>query len=308
MFEKLKNLFFRQTPAPTSNAETANPAKEPFPQMPNNPGQGIKLALKLQDANGNESEEEAVLADILQQKLSENGWQTENLDGGWLYQADTGYYLLPLILDVAVNEDGYIQTATTLQINHPELFPNGIFEFQYTFGRCDTLTEALLSGFDIWLKTDWETLSDAAHPHQAQHLHLALDDQDSGLKRLVLMGSVGFYPPVPETDTPSPPTTDQTGEAHDEFCECCLFTQSLSAFAPLIQSSDNYAIRIFVSRNADGLIEADCRVNGEDWQEATEALCNYAKTWTGEHTTFRKQYIIIRNQPDNWRSQSSSAA
>lgn len=298
MFEKLKNLFrHKHIPSVEVNVE------EPFTKMPNNPGQGVKLSLKLQTENGDEHEEEAILANLLQQKLSEGGWQTECLNGGWLYQADTGYYLLPLILDVAVNEEGYIQTATTLQINHTELFPNGIFEFQYAFGGRETLAEALLSGFDIWLKTDWETLLDAARPHQAQHLHLALDDEETGQKRLVLMGSVGFYPPIPETETPSVPQTNDACETHDEFCECCLFTQSLSAFAPLIQSQENYAIRIFVSRNEEG-VEADCRVNGEDWQDAVEALCNYAKTWKGEHATFRKQYIIIRNQPDNWHSPS----
>ena len=41
-------------------------------------------------------------------------------------------------------------------------------------------------------------------------------------------------------------------------------------------------------------------MNGEDWDGALESLKNYAATWQGSGTMFRKQYIIIRNAPDDW--------
>ena len=284
-----------QTP-PSQDAE-----KQPaplFPQMESNPGQGTALKLTLTKDNGNESFEHVVLAEILQNVLAEAGWTTEIIDGGWLYQPDTGYYLWPLIWDLSIDEDdGSVQTASTIQIHHHELFPNGIFEYQYSFGQYDTVHEALASGFDTWLKTDWETLLDAADPQEAAHLRLTITPKGDVPKRLVLLGSVGFFP-AREDDGDEAEAEECS--LHGEFCECCLFTRSMEAFEPLIKSQENYAIRIFASRDDEGETDADCRVNGEDWDGALESLKNYAATWQGSGMMFRKQYIIIRNAPDDW--------
>lgn len=262
-------------------------------KLANNPAHDGTITLTWQTEAGETGEDVVDLPKLLQQTLAKQDWATEIIDGKWVYQPDTGYYLLPLLWDFEL-KDGLFQSASTIQIHHPELFPNGIFEYQYSFGGRETLDEALLSGFDTWLKTDWETLLDAALPHEAQHLHLNMQFNDRQLNRMVLLGAVGFYP-APEQETC---TTD---DEHGEFCECCLFTQSLEAFSPLIESSECYAIRVFVSRNDAGEIAADCRVNGEDWPEALASLKNYAATWSGEGTAFRKQYIIIRNRPAGWQ-------
>lgn len=266
--------------------------------MESNPGQGTALKLTLTKDNGNESFEHVVMAEILQNVLAEAGWTTEMMDTGWLYQPDTGYYLWPLIWDLSIDEDdGSVQTASTIQIHHHELFPNGIFEYQYSFGQYDTVQEALASGFDTWLKTDWETLLDAADPQEAAHLRLTITPKGDVPKRLVLLGSVGFFP-AREDDGDEAEAEECS--LHGEFCECCLFTHSMEAFEPLIKSQENYAIRIFASRDDEGETDADCRVNGEDWDGALESLKNYAATWQGSGTMFRKQYIIIRNAPDDW--------
>ena len=61
-------------------------------------------------------------------------------------------------------------------------------------------------------------------------------------------------------------------------------------------------LRQVLRQQAAGLlrVDADCRVNGEDWDGALESLKNYAATWQGDGMMFRKQYIIIRNAPDDW--------
>ncbi|ULJ65292.1 DUF6348 family protein [Wielerella bovis] len=263
-------------------------------KLDNNPAHDGIITLTWQTESGESGEDVINVALLLQEKLAENDIKTEIVDESWLYQPGTGYYFLPALGDFEL-DDGLFRSASTIQIQHKELFPNGIFEYQYSFGEYETLEEALLSGFDTWLKTDWETLWDAACPDEANHLYLNMDFADEALKRLVLLGSVGFYPAPNENEE------DETScETHGEFCECCLFTQSLQAFEPLLKSSENYAIRIFVSRDDDEY-KADCRVNGEDWADALDSLKNYAKTWSGEGITSRKQYIIIRNQPDNWQ-------
>lgn len=258
-------------------------------KLDNNPAHDGTITLTWQTEAGETGEDVIELPKLLQQTLAEQDWATEIIDEKWVYQPDTGYYFLPLLWNFEL-EDGLFKSASTIQIHHPELFPNGIFEYQYSFGGRETLDEALLSGFDTWLKTDWETLLDAALPHEARHLHLKMQFDDKQLNRLVLLGSVGFYPPKDETC--------HTDDEHGEFCECCLFTQSLEAFKPLLESPECYAIRVFVSRDDEGEVTADCRVNGEDWNNAVDALKNYAKTWTNDGISFRKQYIIIRNQPE----------
>lgn len=262
-------------------------------KLDNNPAHDGMITLTWQTEAGETGEDVIELPQLLQQKLAENDWKTEIIDEKWVYQPDTGYYLLPLLWDFELDDDNLFRSASTIQIHHPELFPNGTFEYQYSFGKFETLDEALLSGFDIWLKTDWETLLDAALPDEAQHLKLSMEFKDKQLNRLVLLGSVGFYP------APEPESCDTDDEQHGEFCECCLFTQSLEAFKPLLESPECYAIRVFVSRDENGEVSADCRVNGEDWDDALDALKNYAKTWGNKEMSFRKQYIIIRNQLEN---------
>ena len=86
----------------------------------------------------------------------------------------------------------------------------------------------------------------------------------------------------------------------DEFCPCCLFTNSMEAFDDQIKDTEkNYAIRLFAMKDANGEIKADCRINGEEYPQAEEYLKKYASTWKDcDIVKFRKQYIIIRNGKD----------
>jgi len=49
-----------------------------------------------------------------------------------------------------------------------------------------------------------------------------------------------------------------------------------------------------VSRDTEGHIEADCRVNGVDRPEGAAALMRYAKTWPDRGFEYRKQYVGIQ--------------
>jgi len=80
------------------------------------------------------------------------------------------------------------------------------------------------------------------------------------------------------------------------FCPCCLFTGSFRAFEKVLRDREFHGIRMFVLRDANGHIEADCRVNGIDWPEGAAALVNYAKDWPDRGTEYRKQYIVIQTR------------
>jgi hypothetical protein len=56
-------------------------------------------------------------------------------------------------------------------------------------------------------------------------------------------------------------------------------------------------VRLFAMRGADGAAEADCRLNGEDWEAGKAALIKYVESWPDLGVEFRKQYVIIQDQP-----------
>jgi hypothetical protein len=56
-----------------------------------------------------------------------------------------------------------------------------------------------------------------------------------------------------------------------------------------------YGIRLFAMRGSEGESEADCRVNGLDWEEGKQALVKYVNTWPDLGVEFRKQYIVLQN-------------
>jgi hypothetical protein len=65
----------------------------------------------------------------------------------------------------------------------------------------------------------------------------------------------------------------------------------------MISASAFYAVRLFAMRDTDGTASADCRINGEDWLAGKTALIDYVKTWPERGVEFRKQYVILQNQP-----------
>lgn len=88
-------------------------------------------------------------------------------------------------------------------------------------------------------------------------------------------------------------TQEDHCEEH-EFCPCCLLTNSFEAFRELIEDRSVYGIRLFAMRDANGDPQADCRVNGNDWDKDTEALRKYVGTWPADGFEMRKQYVVVQ--------------
>ena len=82
-------------------------------------------------------------------------------------------------------------------------------------------------------------------------------------------------------------------EQHD-FCPCCLLTQSLAGFMQPLEGDEFCGIRLFASRDQDGLAQTDCRINGVDWPAGAEALLKYVATWPERGLENRKQFVAIR--------------
>ena len=71
----------------------------------------------------------------------------------------------------------------------------------------------------------------------------------------------------------------------------------MEAFTDLLKGREFLGVRLYAARDAQGEISADCRVNGEDYPAALPYLHTYVQSWPQAGLEFRKQYVVIRNQP-----------
>ena len=164
--------------------------------------------------------------------------------------------------------------------------PDGIFEYQDSTG--DHVEESFRKGFEQWVETDFVALLEAlkARPEICASLEYKFPPRtgmSAGCRRVIL-GPVTHtvQNPKARADQQMPETQRRTQgnrcEDH-EFCPCCLLTNSFEAFRELIEYRSVYGIRLFAMRDANGDPQADCRVNGNDWDKGTEALRKYVGTW-----------------------------
>ncbi len=251
-------------------------------------------------SNINISEEE--LFSLLQQTLKQFDFETVYLEEGWLYHEGSDFILAPELM-FAKSGDGRVSTGTIIHVYHHQLFAEPIYEYQYSWG--DNVEEALITGFEWWIQSDWVLLLDAlkTNEHEFMTMQMEFDDETGTTqKREIIFGNVAHYggkQTQSGNNTDKSNHTDKDVEDEHDFCPCCLFTNSLEALKPFLQSNDTFAIRLFALYDADSQeVNADCRVNGEEFDEAKPLLCDYAKTWGSEELEFRKQYVIIKSITD----------
>ncbi|KAG0772347.1 hypothetical protein G6F22_015816 [Rhizopus arrhizus] len=228
------------------------------------------------------------LLPLLQQVLQEGGIACR-VDAGALL-LDGGLRLTPHAVAANERDNGGWQTSTVIETQHPVLFADGLFEYQHANGADEQAS--LLSGFQTWMRVDLATLQTAVGAADAQGLPmlgLTYPGAEEGeeLQRTVVLGPLAHYR-AQEVDAST------CGEDDHGSCPCCLFTRSMDAFDELLRARPFLAIRLFASRDAEGLCEADCRVNGHDFAAALPLLRAYAASWPQAGLEFRKQYVVIR--------------
>jgi len=220
----------------------------------------------------------------------------------WLVHEDSGFILLPQLVQLQPLDDGGMQAVTTMQTNHPDLAPDGLFEYQHS--TADSTADAIRKGFDQWAQVDFPPLIDALRPKPQDCTMLemgfpAKDDAPARVRRAIL-GPVMHYMSSrgANTEGNSCPADalgqEDAGDAHP-FCPCCLLTKSFEAFRELVMSDGFYGLRLYAMRDAEGAPQADCRVNGDDWEKGAQALREYVKTWPEAGFEFRKQYVVLHS-------------
>lgn len=242
-----------------------------------NPGRGHIVRVAFNDAQKS-WEEEDDLAVSLAGILKALGHEV-TVKGEWV-ALEGGFSLLPQVVSVEGLDDAGVKTSTTLQTSHATLVPDGVFEFQHSTGA--NLRDSFAKGFRSWAELDLPAFLDAERVKANSCLFLAATPN-----RRVVLG-----PPVQMAQK-----TDPLPGGHD-FCPCCLFTHSIEAFDDLVKDHAFHGIRLYVSRDTDGRIEADCRVNGVERPAGAAALSRYAQGWPDRGFEYRKQYVCVQSRSE----------
>ena len=250
------------------------PDRPPSPAA-ENPGRGHTVRVAFANAKRSWKEEDD-LAVSLATTLNALGHKA-TVKGDWV-ALDDGLSLVPQVVNVTPMDDSGVRTVTTIQTSHAVLIPRGVFEFQHASGA--DVREAFAQGFKGWAELDLPVFLDALRANAATCMTMTMEPE----RRLVL------GPPV-QMAQKTDPVPDEHG-----FCPCCLFTSSVKAFEDLLKDDAFYGIRLFVTRDAEGRIEADCRVNGIDRPAGAAVLARYAQGWVDRGVEYRKQYVCIQKR------------
>jgi hypothetical protein len=225
----------------------------------------------------------ATLEGLFVEALREEGFMCREAADGIVM--DNGLVFTLEYLESQPIGENALRTVSKVCCKHPVYFPEGLYEFQHASGG--TEVEALLKGFRSWAQTDLATLVDSICDEGASSLVMEIP-QDPDLQRKVFMGPYVHHVTVV-------PAAEECGDQRHEFCPCCLFTNSIEAFREHLADQAFFGIRLYACRDDDGMLAADCRVNGEDFPAGAELLKKYAATWPPRGLEFRKQYVVIRN-------------
>ncbi|GAB3255351.1 DUF6348 family protein [Chitinimonas naiadis] len=270
MFHWLKSLLGRH--------RTVSPTPSPAPPATPLPAQQPEPAAQTQPQT---------LSILLASVLKEEGYAVT--EHGEALSLASGVVLHTDFLETHELGNGNIRTTTRVAAIHPEYFPNGLQEYQHSSG--ESKDTSLINGFRSWVQTDLSTIEDALAETTESCLVLTMDLDASepcgALRRQIYMGPYIHYGSDAARD-------QEAKEEEHAFCPCCLYTKSYEAFTTLLKSDRFVGIRLFASRDAQGQISADCRVDGEDFPLGAEHLRKYVETWPQNGLEFRKQYVVIR--------------
>jgi hypothetical protein len=251
-----------------------------------NPGEGTWIRVGFSNAEREWGEEVDTLA-VLAEVLTSRGLKFRH--GETHLELENGLIARPQFVRLQPRDDGNVQTTTTIEVNHPTLCPGGTFEYQHSIEG--TVERSVRQGFVGWSQADLpvflEALLEKLESCNALTYEAPANAAASARQRQVILG-----PPVHCVTREG----SEAGEAHN-FCPCCLFTNSFEAFRGQVEGDAFHGVRLFAARGSDGVAQADCRIDGVDWEPGVAALLNYVAKWPDRGFEYRKQFVAIRTPP-----------
>jgi hypothetical protein len=144
-------------------------------------------------------------------------------------------------------------------------------------------------GFEDWAELDFPVLMDAVRD-QAElcaSFEMTYPPLEGGAPRhrRALLGPVAHFLRG----------SAESGKEDHPFCPCCLLTNTFEAFRPFVEGDGFFAIRLVAVRDQTGAPQADCRVNGQDWETGAQALRDYVTRWSPSAYELRKLYVVLQN-------------
>lgn len=276
--------WFRRTPA-SRPAPASNEA---------NPGVGVKGRLAITRGDRTWTEE-ADAVESAARALRQLGHKVVSR-GTWLRHRASGLVIRPQLVEAYATDNGAVQTVTTIEVSHPDVIPHGVFEYQHSVG--EGFEDAIGKGFEQWAQVDLVPLLDAFRPRPTACTVMTMsfgeEEGRPARHRRAILGPVAHFMATPPAPRPEEGGSEGPDEEHP-FCSCCLLTNTLPTFKDLLEADAFCGIRFFAARDQDGIAQADCRVNGEDWEPGAEALREYVRTWPGSGYEFRKQYVVLQS-------------
>jgi hypothetical protein len=266
-------------------------SKKPPMLSQSNPGNGTHFEISY-DEEGTKNFELVDLIEMMVILFKKTGEKITKHDG-WIEHIASGLQILPQFVDLETYPDGSVRTQSTIQLSHPDYFPEGIFEFQHSDGS--TVVHSLFFGFAQWQQQCLNTILDSlrAEPEDCHAIRTMVPVRN-GLPQHARKATFGHVLQLTAEQETIVVANEQADPDHS-FCDCCLFTKNLKTFAPLFESNRYYCLLLYAARYPNGDIVADCRINGEDFPEGISTLIEYAATWPGQGFESRKQYVVLNN-------------
>jgi hypothetical protein len=281
--------WFHKKPAPIV-APPAPATLDGDPQSASNPAE---VGIGFSNAAGSWTER-VNLVQLAAAVLQQHSHATRS-HHDWVEHRDSGFLIRPRMVGFQPLDGGGVRTATTIQTSHPALTSANVFEYQHSTGG--SIEESVSKGFDHWLQLDFVVLLDALREKPANCMVLELSfpatEAAPARARRAVLGPVAQFRTSPP---PAPASQPASAEEHP-FCACCMFTNSFEPFRSIVQGEGFHGIRLYAARDENGIPQADCRVNGIDFELGAAALRKYVGTWPQIGFEFRKQYIVLQDVP-----------
>ena len=221
-------------------------------------------------------------------QVTRNGTSIEHRDGGFSFR--------PRIIELEPISNGRVRTVTTMTTTHPEFAPGGIFEYQHATGN--DVIESVRRGFDDWAQIDLTVFLDARRDSAKDCATFEFtyppSEGATPLSRRALLGPIMSFAQYPRQNEASKEASE---DEHCSDCPCCLLMHTFEAFRQFVERSGFFGIRLVAIRNEHASSQADCRINGEDYEPGARALREYVDRWPQSGFEIRKQYVVLQDRP-----------
>jgi hypothetical protein len=205
-----------------------------------------------------------------------------NTNGEYFEFSPLNLFIDARIEEITSAEDELLSCRLLIKSTQLSLFPLGIVEYGYGWGN--TAKDCVINAMQRWIQSDFAPIHDYLCKKGAKkNMELLSFSEESGE---TLAWHVYLGPPI---------EIDLNGTRENEERRLEVFKLLFNPITgDLLCKKGIYPIRCFLSKHGDGIVDVDCRVNGEDWQGGKNELYEHTLSWpANNYLVALKQYMLI---------------